>query len=504
MGAEELEIFLANQEIDSSLFDNIFVSSDFGFQKQTGKLYENVLSTLNVDPNTVVMIGDNLISDYKMAKKYGISANLKRRLLYKIMLKVKQKLHYDFSNHIGKSVVRRTFNGNLPFAEYITIFFSFTERLKKAMSPGAKAVFLSREGFYLKHLLEQYDYYATKIEDKSDTGYFLCSRRAIASTQPEKIDNLLSTGSVDLQYYLISAGFTQEEIPALIRRFGISEETLTTSIDEKTQAQLNCVISKRIEQSRESLFVYAKQVLGSYSSQPNLHFIDIGWYGSMQLGLEKILGIKTDSFYLGITEKNSNISRTGLIFSEEDNVLSPTFFYVLRANMQLYEQLSAAPHGSAQTYIQYEHGVDVPLVWEENEKSLYYSEIEPWQKKAEALFCALAAWRAGKGETFSNRENSCTVLRSCLFADKTRLAFLKRLDKGFLGNFGQNTKGLQYDPRSVKIDTSLILSPEKYIRYIAKVQRALPSNMCVQILYRICAWLFSVYTKIVLFLKRAQ
>ena len=50
----------------------IYVSSEYGKTKRKGSLYKEVLLNLDVDANKVMHIGDNLISDYYNAKKYGI------------------------------------------------------------------------------------------------------------------------------------------------------------------------------------------------------------------------------------------------------------------------------------------------------------------------------------------------------------------------------------------------------------------------------------------------
>ncbi len=58
--------------------DSIYVSSEFKTTKKTGKLFQDVISNIGVFPRDVLHIGDDLISDYLMAKKVGINSFLYR------------------------------------------------------------------------------------------------------------------------------------------------------------------------------------------------------------------------------------------------------------------------------------------------------------------------------------------------------------------------------------------------------------------------------------------
>lgn len=67
----EIRKILQNKKIDK-LFDSIYVSSEIGYTKKSGRLYQYVLSKENIDSHSMVHIGDNLYSDVKAAKKNGI------------------------------------------------------------------------------------------------------------------------------------------------------------------------------------------------------------------------------------------------------------------------------------------------------------------------------------------------------------------------------------------------------------------------------------------------
>ena len=67
-----LTALLHSKGIDS--FEKIFVSSDIGLSKTTGKLYQHILEAEQIDPKTWLHIGDNRQSDFDILKHTGISA----------------------------------------------------------------------------------------------------------------------------------------------------------------------------------------------------------------------------------------------------------------------------------------------------------------------------------------------------------------------------------------------------------------------------------------------
>ena len=54
--------------------EQVFVSSDIGFSKRTGHLYQHVLNTLNIKNEQILHIGDNIVSDVEIPRKLGLKA----------------------------------------------------------------------------------------------------------------------------------------------------------------------------------------------------------------------------------------------------------------------------------------------------------------------------------------------------------------------------------------------------------------------------------------------
>ncbi len=55
---------------------DLFISSEFRCSKRNGGLYKKVIDKLQIDADRIIMIGDNIISDYMIPKKLGMNAYL--------------------------------------------------------------------------------------------------------------------------------------------------------------------------------------------------------------------------------------------------------------------------------------------------------------------------------------------------------------------------------------------------------------------------------------------
>lgn len=74
------DMYLSSDTISKMLktcgicYDYLYVSSDYGVRKSSGKLFKKILADLHIDRNELVHIGDNWKSDYLMPKLVRISS----------------------------------------------------------------------------------------------------------------------------------------------------------------------------------------------------------------------------------------------------------------------------------------------------------------------------------------------------------------------------------------------------------------------------------------------
>ena len=77
--SEVLLIWLKKLGLDH-LFSAIYSSCDFDKEKATGKIYKHLIKKLNLNPENIIMMGDNFWSDCFMARQNHLNAlNIKRR-----------------------------------------------------------------------------------------------------------------------------------------------------------------------------------------------------------------------------------------------------------------------------------------------------------------------------------------------------------------------------------------------------------------------------------------
>lgn len=157
-------------------YTRLFISSEEGETKASGRLYQIVASKMNVRPSEILHIGDNEEKDIRNARENGFEAAKCIDLRQNTLL-------YSFSDSERKSVEINQLESflidkNIPFIdspEYsigYTILgpflYDFCKWIKKQSKKNdiEKLVFLSREGFLLK------DIYLTIFpEDKDKVSY---------------------------------------------------------------------------------------------------------------------------------------------------------------------------------------------------------------------------------------------------------------------------------------------------------------------------------------------
>lgn len=467
--------FLLAKNIDFGFFDAIYVSNDFGLSKAKGNLYDYVLKDFGCTASDVCMIGDNAIADGKRANACGIESKIIPNYLSKLKGQIARRLHWDYSHTAFKKIRREAYNS--PFSEYALLFFLFTKTLYDMLSAKKEksVTFLSREGYFLKLLFDDYQSLLINTENRIDTKYLKCSRRAAKSLSLDYLLKLLST-DICINDYLMSYGYTKDEISEIIKKYDFKSE------------ELNLLTRQRYEDN----VVAAKKYMSQFVVDGHVNIVDIGWNGTMQNTIASILNVPTYGYYIGLNNSPYDKSnREGLIFdfNEKEKTVSK-FSDILRSNIQLYEELAAAPHGSALSYRLNNDGVAyVTEDWAENEKQMYETVISQKQKELRLICKSLIVWCHEQDYNKMLRTCAKTVLRSALIADDKRLEFLESLDKGFIDNCGKQSKGLKYNAKSVKIGLDILYAPEIYTRYFAKVQRSLRNRARIlQRMYLPIAW----------------
>lgn len=475
------EQFLRAKNIERDLFENLFISSDCAATKAQGTLYKYVLAKEGLKSNDVVMIGDNAFADGTMAESSGIASKIVPNYANRIRGQISRRLGEKWERRSLRYNMNACYRYNSPFAEYCILFYTFTYGLFSELERKKQNTvsFLAREGHFLKRAFDMYIRTIAPVDTKMQTSYIRCSRRSAQSLEPDKLEQLKNT-PISLADWLYAHGFAREAVLNLQHEWNISDKNMFSSDEILCNTSLfrnlssSCRFAEEVDDQIRNNISAGKKYFSQYLDGQTLNLVDIGWRGYMQDAIGDILGMKAMGYYVGLNNCDRDLKfRKGILFnySPDQNVITG-YADILRANTQIYEQLTAAPHGSALGYrLSGDGSVEVLEDWAENERYLYENFVIEKQDEMLLVMKGIMAW--ADEIPFSKKVRMCAKinLRSSLIASTERICFLEKLDKGFIWNFNKQTKGTSYNAKEVSIKPDILYAPERYTRFFAKLQR---------------------------------
>lgn len=377
------DIYLPESFIKEILKDNgylqykkLYVSSTIKKTKSEGTLFSYVLDDLEIDAKDVIHIGDNYNSDVVSAKKNGLFA-----MHYTKALDIYQKNNINLGIGINDkdnletklfegAIINKFFNEmkfstkslwyQIGFLAAGPIHTSFTFWLyKEVTSKNIESVyFLARDGYIyhrlFKHLLE---INGKKIHNE----YMYASRRllnipSIDSLDEEVMEFLIGgTSKLQVKDFLERIGLSSEKYKNHILAAGFSstKQFVQSNDDYKNLKKLFTHLEKEIlnlaKMEKKTLIEYFSQI-GLLDSK-KISFVDIGWHGSLQKSLLKILepyDITIDGYYLGIFERAKDIHENlNSIHGHLFNLSKPNWAEnIIKQCVEVFELIHSAPHGS--------------------------------------------------------------------------------------------------------------------------------------------------------------
>lgn len=439
-----IEIIFENLGI-FGLFDAIYISSEIGLRKSSGHLYDYLITDLSLRKSDILMIGDNKISDWQVPRKRGIDAYLyKRSAACTELIGVGRAFIgiYDRNIKHGKY-----------FTNYSFVLYEFCRRLYSEVKARkiTKIYFFSREGEFFKRLFDQYLRINRYIECV-ETKYLYVSRK---STLLPSLDNL-----DEEDFLLIKKDSQNLSVSNFLKKINLYEYLndmieLDESIDydmiipnffssnEWKTLKNNFIFREKYEQNR---IEQKKNILSYLKSQglmdgSNVCIVDIGWKGSIQDNLNKILGesYTINGYYYGIIG-NVDISLTnrkeGLIFTSVPSV--SRYFDIFKIRYRILERLCYASHASCSKYDQLGPVLDE---YSENEKKLY-NFVKVIQADIENQFIDIKQIEERIPTTSNvwNRSIKNVYRILCLDLTKNRIDQIAYMDKNFNNNFGDIEK----------------------------------------------------------------
>ncbi|SPD67961.1 conserved protein of unknown function (plasmid) [Cupriavidus taiwanensis] len=309
-------------------YDHLLVSAEEKTRKQNGSIYPGYLSLLSsqygIQAQQALHVGDNEVADGTMAKRYGMRhyvfpkamQNYKRSQVGAILLKayagggvsssimngmIANRFYSASWNKIDKDSL---FDGDpyrYGFQALGPLVLGFTQWLyRRAKLHGQdKLYFLARDGWVLK---QAYDLMYGDVEGAPISEYLYCSRRAVMVPSLERVECIFELASQSFNARplneFLDARFGLEwnrEIESIAKEFGYSSKHIISPHYEqvKLMAFLERISALILENARVERIAYLDYLdsIGFVQAVQagGASVVDIGYSGSMQLYLQKML-----------------------------------------------------------------------------------------------------------------------------------------------------------------------------------------------------------------------
>lgn len=223
---------------------------------------------------------------------------------------------------------------------FAPVLLKYIDYLHRTSNADTKLLFLSREGYFLEKLYEKY---CNVFQEKErEHVYFMTSRRATSVAQIQQFSDIQE---------LFKTKYSGKLSTLLKERFGLdnirgkSDEIISLPDDTaKVMKVLLEYVPDILEVARREKELYLKyisQTLGDDIDWEKVTLVDVGYSGTIQYYLMKILETKLDGCYMA----SGYVMKPDLL---DGTYRSPYTFWRDKSfiNAQLFlEAVTAAPHG---------------------------------------------------------------------------------------------------------------------------------------------------------------
>ena len=245
---------------------------------------------------------------------------------------------------------------------FAPLFLRFSQYLSDTCSTGQVLLFLSREGYFLQKLYIKYS--EAFQRDTCKNYYFLTSRRTASVAQIREYKDAKE---------LLKTSFAGKASTFFSERFGLTatalKEDKTIRLPDNKQQMIETLalmaepILRRSNYERETYLAYIQETLGRDFDWSKATLIDVGYAGTIQYYLMKILNLPLDGRYL-VTEYNIKPLTLGGSCTSLYSFKTSKLF----ENTQLFlEAVTAAPYSQLICFEKNADGSVLPVYKEEGE-----------------------------------------------------------------------------------------------------------------------------------------
>ena len=368
-------------------YDKLLVSAETKTRKHNGSIYPEYLQYLankNITPQNAIHIGDNKQADGDMAKRHGLrSYTFQKAMDNYRQSKIAQVMQASLRNSgISTSILNGIFANKYNAGHWFKInkdslfkgqdynygymavgplVLGFTQWLhRRAIKLGIKELyFLSRDGWILK---QAYDLLYKDSEASPKSKYLYSSRRAAMVASIRTISDIHEVASQNFNARSVSEflesrfGLELGSIPEeYFQKNGLSIDSIVSPYFEHGKLislleDISAIIIENSRIERESYLDYLNSEGFIESSQNNnIAVVDIGYSGSMQYYLKKIIQQDMLHGFYFLTHHHSrdhfnNDHFEGYLANLDDHKIS--YRHGLNDHVFIFEAALSSPEGS--------------------------------------------------------------------------------------------------------------------------------------------------------------
>lgn len=343
LGADAIRGLLDHHGL-ARCFQRGFCSCDVGASKRTGRLFEHVLTELALAPSELLFVGDSLAADVRPARRLGIDVvhvrdrrELRRRRRLVVLAELARRRRWWQGRHACELIEQ---DADLPdpagtatrvallLAPALTAFvLDLLDQVRRRRLD--QLAFISREG---PTLLRIYRRLRRRLDPDAPLGVFLpVSRRSTflaalpafdpAALEPlwrrypqQSLRTLLASCSLPDQPFIPLAAQHGLPDPDRILEAGPAAPPLCRWLADP---QVQSAFRQHRDRARTLLFDLLRQ-RGLLDGTRTVGLVDIGWFGSIQDNLQRLLTTLRDpprlvGLYLGLLSRRPDPDRLGFL-----------------------------------------------------------------------------------------------------------------------------------------------------------------------------------------------
>ena len=375
-------------------YKKIYLSNEQNKRKDDGTMWKYLKEKYS--NSKLIHIGDNINSDYLIPIKYGVKAihidnsrdQLKKTNYYYTGIAhfIEQRTNSDsiFLGYIiNEQIFNSPFSSGVDSLEKISKVFTspmILELIKfvdEKSKSNSKLLFLAREGYFLEKIYEEYcNIFNIKTKEHY---YFLASRKAAMSTSINSKDDVKN--SLNRNYIGNIKSFLKS-----VYDIDYTGDDYDIKLPDELEDVYNDIekyekeIIKKSAECKKNYIEYINSIVNY--EKDNLVIVDLGYSGTIQFYLSKMLNKDLEGIYLTNSNSVKRYSKKSkLLFAYDINknrIYEKIYHYSL-----ILEYFLSAPYGQLQ-YFMKKNGTIVPIYNDEkmdsnkekNTKEIYKYIIE--------------------------------------------------------------------------------------------------------------------------------